>query len=63
MIKLNAVDLSSIQECLFAYHKLIKWLPTIDDTEKALKQDRLEIVEFLINKCERIIRQEARENE
>lgn len=61
MCKINAVDLVSIQECLEGYKRLIEWLPVIDETELDLKDNRLNIINYLSNKCEELLNNMERE--
>ena len=55
MCKFNVYDVSEIQECLDAYLNLIKWMPTLSIDEMAMRDARVEHVEYLIDKCEKII--------
>lgn len=54
------LDLVSIQECLSAYEKLIRWLPCSCSQEEDMKDDRIRTVRHLIHKCEKIIREEGK---
>ena len=42
MTKFNVLDLASVQECLFAYKKLIEWLPCGCDNEEDMKKNRID---------------------
>lgn len=57
MYKFNVYDVCEIQESLDAYLRLIQWMPALTAEEQAMRDARVEHVEFLINKCERIIEQ------
>lgn len=61
MCRINAVDLVSMQECLEGYKRLIEWLPVIDETELDLKDNRLNIINYLSNKCEELLNNMERE--
>lgn len=55
MCKLNVYELCEIQETLESYLKLIKWLPSYGTEEESLKAERIRYVEYLIDKCEKVI--------
>jgi hypothetical protein len=59
LTKFNVLDLASIQECLFAYRKLIEWLPCGCDNEEDMKKNRIDLVNHLLTKCEVLIRKES----
>ena len=63
MVKLNVIDLASIQDCLSAYKKLIDWIPPVDEVEVEMKEERIKIINHLLKKTEAIIREEADRNE
>lgn len=55
MIKFNAVDLISIQECMEGYKKLVEHFPAIGEEEESLKEARLHLIDYLIDKSENIL--------
>lgn len=59
MTKLNVLDLASIQECLIAYKRIIDWLPCGCTNEEEMKNNRLDLINHLMTKCELIIREES----
>ena len=63
MVKLNVIDLASIQDCLSAYKKLINWIPPVDEVEVEMKEERIKIINHLLRKTEAIVREEASRNE
>ena len=63
MVKLNVIDLASIQDCLSAYKKLIDWIPPAGEVEVELKEERIKIIKHLLRKTEAIIREESARNE
>lgn len=63
MVKLNVIDLASIQDCLSSYKKLIDWIPPAGETEVEMKEERIKIINYLLRKTEAIIREEANRNE
>lgn len=63
MVKLNVIDLASIQDCLSAYKKLIDWIPPVGELEVEMKEERIKIINYLLRKTEAIIRKEADRNE
>ena len=63
MVKLNIVDLASIQDCLSAYKKLIDWIPPVGEIEEEMKEEKIKIINHLLIKTEAIIREEANRNE
>lgn len=63
MVKLNVIDLASIQDCLSAYKKLIDWIPPAGELEVEMKEERIKIINYLLKKTEAIIREEANSNE
>lgn len=60
MIKFNALDIISIQDCLSGYERLIKMIEPADEVDLLLKDERLRIVSHLQNKCEMMLRKESR---
>ena len=63
MVKLNVIDLASIQDCLSAYKKLIEWIPPVGEVEVEMKEERIKVINHLLRKTEAIIREEATKNE
>ena len=63
MVKLNVIDLASMQDCLSAYKKLIEWIPPVGEVEVEMKEERIKIINYLLRKTEAIIREEAAKNE
>ena len=63
MVKINVIDLASIQDCVSAYKKLIDWMPPIGEIEVEMKEERMKIINYLLRKTETIIREEADRNE
>lgn len=63
MVKLNVIDLASMQDCLSAYKKLIDWIPPVGEVEVEMKEERINIINHLLRKTEAIIREEATKNE
>ena len=63
MVKLNVIDLASIQDCLSAYKKLIDWIPPVGEVEVEMKEERMKIINHLLSKTEAIIREESARNE
>jgi hypothetical protein len=55
MVRFNVVDLHSLQECLTAYKNLINWMPITCLEEMDLKEERLRVIDFLEDKCERAL--------
>lgn len=45
--KFTAIDLYELQNCLDAYSKLLSWIPTTDNKEIALKDDRYNVISRL----------------
>ena len=52
-MSLSTMDLCAIQECLTAYKRLIEWLPTCDDVETEMKEDRMNVIRHLNQVCGR----------
>lgn len=50
-MSMNAQDLCNIQECLISYRKLIEWLPATCKEELDLKTYRIDIINYLMNRC------------
>jgi hypothetical protein len=55
MSKFNIVDIHSLQECLVAYKSLLQWIPVTCVEEMDLKDERLRIVDYLSDKCDRVL--------
>ena len=58
MCELNVYDVCEIQESLGAYRKLLEWLPAVGEEEEAMRESRIKYVEYLIEKCEKVIQGE-----
>ena len=52
-MSLSTMDLCAMQECLTAYKRLIEWLPTCDDVEAEMKEDRMNVIRHLNQVCGR----------
>lgn len=63
MCKLTTMDVAEIQECLEAYRILLNWIPSTDSHDYQMKEGRLSIVNYLIDKCDDIIEREGGKNE
>ena len=48
---MNAQDLCAMQECLMAYKKLLDFIPTIDELDLELKNNRIDIIQHLMRVC------------
>ena len=48
---MNAQDLCAMQECLMAYKKLLDFIPTIDELDLELKNNRIDIIQHLMRTC------------
>lgn len=59
MCKLSTMDIVEIQECLEAYRILLNWIPSTDSHDFQMKEGRLSIVNYLIDKCDDIIDKES----
>ena len=55
MCKFNVVDVLAIQECMDGYKRLIEWLPTMDEVEDELKEQRLKVIDRINKICEEAI--------
>ena len=55
MCRLNALDLCAIQECLEGYKRLVEWVPTLDTVDEEMKDDRLRVIAYLSDKCEKAL--------
>ena len=53
--KFSANDIYEIQECLGSYKILLDWLPTVDKEERDLKYVKLQIIQHLVKKCDRVL--------
>lgn len=63
MCKLSTMDVAEIQECLEAYRILLNWMPSTDPRDFQMKEGRLSIVNYLIDKCDDIIDKESKTHE
>lgn len=63
MIRLNAMDIISIQDCLSGYERLIKMIKPTDEVDLLLQDERLRIISHLQNKCEVLLRKEKERGE
>ncbi len=52
-MSLSTMDLCAMQECLTAYKRLIEWLPTSDDVEAEMKEERMNVIRHLNQVCGR----------
>lgn len=59
MTKFNSLDIISIQDCLSGYERLIKMIEPSDEVDILLKDERLRIINHLLNKCEVILRKDV----
>ena len=55
MTKFNVVDLLSIQECMEGYKIMLNLIIPVDETEKILREHKLHLVSYIIDKCDDII--------
>lgn len=55
MCRLNALDLCAIQECMDGYRKLVEWIPPIDTIDEEMKNDRLRVISYITDKCEKAL--------
>lgn len=55
MCKFTVVDVLAIQECMEGYRKLIEWLPTMDEVEDELKEQRLKVIDRIDRICDEVI--------
>lgn len=58
MCKFNVVDVLAIQECMDGYRKLIEWLPTMDEVEDELKEQRIKVINRIMRLCDEAIEYE-----
>lgn len=58
MCKFTVVDVLAIQECMEGYRKLIEWLPTMDEVEDELKEQRLKVIDRIDRICDEVIEKE-----
>ena len=49
---LSNIDLISIQECLDSYRKTISSFPVEDMVDLELKEERLRLIKYLLQRCE-----------
>jgi len=63
MCKINAMNVYNIQECLESYRRLLEWLVPIDNTDILLKEQRMNIVNHLIEVCDDVLEKEKKEHE
>lgn len=54
-MKFTLNDLYEMQDCLEGYKVLLGWLPDITDEDKALKDNKLNIIKHLIDKTEKVM--------
>ena len=62
MCELNTMDIAEMQECLEAYKILLNWVPATDSHDFQMKEGRLSIVNYLIDKCEHLIEKESKKH-
>ena len=55
MCKFNVLDVLTIQECMEGYKRLIEWLPTLDEGEDELKEQRIKIIDRISKICDDVI--------
>lgn len=55
MSEFNMLDVHSIQECLVAYKRLLRWIPVTCLEEMDLKDERIRIVDYLSDKCDMVL--------
>lgn len=58
MCKFNVVDVLAIQECMDGYKRLISWMPTMDEVEDELKEQRLKVINRIMRLCDEVIENE-----
>jgi hypothetical protein len=58
MCKFNVVDVLAIQECMEGYKRLIEWLPTMDEVEDELKEQRIKVIDRISRICDEVIASE-----
>lgn len=58
MCKFNVVDILAIQECMEGYRRLIEWIPTLDEVEDELKEQRIKIIDRISRICDEAIEKE-----
>lgn len=63
MVRFNAMDIFSIQDCLSGYERLIKIIEPTDEVDLLLRDERLRIINHLQNKCEVVLRKERERGE
>ena len=63
MTKLNVVDLCLLHECLGYLVRVVSWFPRGTQEEEAMREQRIKDIRYLIDKCEQIIREEAKAHE
>ena len=63
MTKLNVVDLCLLPECLGSPVSVVSWFPRGTQEEEAMREQRIKDIRYLIDKCEQIIREEAKAHE
>lgn len=55
MVKLNAIDICNIQECLEGYKVLVELVPLRDEVEEEMRECRLKIIDYLSDKCDMVL--------
>ena len=55
MCRFNVIDVLAIQECMDGYRRLISWLPTMDEVEDELKEQRLKVIDRISKICDEVI--------
>lgn len=55
MCKFNVVDVLAIQECMDGYKRLISWMPTMDEVEDELKEQRIKVINRIMRLCDNVI--------
>lgn len=62
MCRFKVVDVLAIQECMEGYKKLIELIPTVDDVEDELKEQRIKVINRISRLCDEAIGKEKEEN-
>ena len=55
MCKFSVLDVLAIQECMEGYKRLIEWLPTLDEDEDELKEQRIKVIDRISGICDEAI--------
>lgn len=58
MKKFNPLDVLEIQECLYSYKLILNTLVTESPLDREMKEARESIVDYLMNKCEDVLKGE-----